>query len=371
MQKGVPLSSVFSPTAMYDAFYHRLLSRIDPERAHGLAVRMLEGVGQRQSLLRTVEKRFSTSTTYPPVIHWNQTFSHPLGLAGGFDKEGRCLPSLVALGFSFIEIGTVTPQPRLFRLPEDQALINRMGFPSAGMDALAARLGTASAMCVPLWISLGKNKDTPLTDAANDYLTCLNRLHALGDSFVVNISSPNTPELRKLQTRDYLADLLAALTNALQSRTAADNRPSPKPLFLKISPDLTWPELDSILELALNFGVSGIIATNTTVERPDLKSLLQTEPGGLSGQPLRERSNQMIRYIYRHAERRLLIVGVGGIFTGNDLWDKLAAGASLTQAYTGFIYRGPGFVRSVLREFAARMLAESVHSPAEIIGTTP
>ncbi|MEP6986565.1 MAG: quinone-dependent dihydroorotate dehydrogenase [Chloroflexota bacterium] len=357
---------------MYDGLYKHFFSRVDAEQIHQLSISLLAGAGQfapARSLLATT---FSAHPTFPPINLWGKTFAHPLGLAGGFDKDARCLPALESLGFSFIEVGTVTPQPqpgnptpRLFRLGEDSALINRMGFPSAGMTTLAQRLTNRANINIPLLISLGKNKATALMDAVQDYTAVLNALYPFGDGFVVNISSPNTPDLRKLQTREYLSDLLSQLTQTI--RTLAHDQ-SPKPLLIKIAPDLEWSEIDDILELALQFGIAGIIATNTTLQRPNLRSPYQTETGGLSGQPLRQRSTEIIRYIHQHTEKKLVIIGVGGIFTGEDVWEKLSAGAALVQVYTGFIYKGPAFVKQALTELEARMRQSGITRYEDIIG---
>ncbi|MBI1280395.1 MAG: quinone-dependent dihydroorotate dehydrogenase [Anaerolineaceae bacterium] len=357
---------------MYDSLYKHLFSRIDAEQIHQLSVNLLAGAGQFAPACSILSNTFSPKTSCPPIKLWGKTFAHPLGLAGGFDKDARCLPALQSLGFSFIEVGTVTPQPqpgnpmpRLFRLTEDQALINRMGFPSAGAAVLAERLKSQPHVDVPLFISLGKNKATTLTDAVQDYIAVLNSLYPYGDAFVVNISSPNTPDLRKLQTREYLSDLLGQLAQTMKS--FAGNA-SLKPLLVKIAPDLEWSEIDDILELSLQFGIAGIIATNTTLQRPQLKSTHQTETGGLSGQPLRQRSTEIIRYIHEHTEKKLTIIGVGGIFTGDDVWEKLSAGATLVQAYTGFIYKGPAFVKQALAQLEARMKQSGISHYEDIIG---
>ncbi len=345
---------------MYDGLYRLFLSRFDPETIHHVSIDLLSGAGQFPPSRKLLSSAFSPRPTYVPIQAFGMSFAHPLGLAGGFDKEARCLPALQSLGFSFIEVGTVTPQPqpgnpspRLFRLTEDKALINRMGFPSTGMNILVNRLQKiGNHVDVPIFVSLGKNKATALQDAVQDYTASLNLLHAYGDAFVVNISSPNTPDLRKLQTRDYLAELLERLMNEMRDLARGG---SPKPLLIKIAPDLTWPEIDDILDLALEFVIAGIIATNTTLERPHLHSSYQNEAGGLSGQPLRQRSTEIIRHIHQHTDNKLLIIGVGGVFTGDDVWEKLEAGASLVQAYTGFIYKGPAFVKTALAQLESRM----------------
>lgn len=296
------------------------------------------------------------------------SFAHPLGLASGFDKDGCALSSLAALGFSFIEVGTVTPQPqagnpkpRLFRLLEDRALINRLGFPSAGAARVARNLARRPAL--PLAISLGKNKDTPLSAALDDYCAVLEHLYAYGDMFVVNVSSPNTPDLRRLQDEAYLADLLAGLQQTIAAQGVV------KPLLLKIAPDLSFAEIERICVLALQHTVSGIIATNTTLERPpSLRSAAASESGGLSGAPLRDRATAIVRHIHSATEGRLPIIGVGGVFHGADIWEKLCAGATLVQAYTGFIYEGLAFVRRAVGELQGIMAAEGVRDLRDVIG---
>lgn len=281
------------------------------------------------------------------------SFPSPVGLAAGFDKDGSFFSEMAALGFGFIELGTVTPKaqpgnplPRLFRLPEDRALINRMGFNNAGVDALAARLQhTPRPKGLILGGNIGKNKVTPNDAAVEDYRYCFKVLFPYVDYFVVNVSSPNTPNLRELQDKKPLSELLLALQ--------ADNKrqPTPKPILLKIAPDLTNTQLDDILELVQTTGITGIVATNTTLDR----QTLQTPPatletigaGGLSGLPLRKRSSEVIRYLRQHGSQNMVIIGVGGIFSAEDAQEKLAAGADLIQIYTGLVYEGPSLIRRI------------------------
>jgi dihydroorotate dehydrogenase len=355
---------------MYRAFYRGVLVHLDAELIHHLAMSALAVSGELPFMRAVLRAAFSPKSARSMQREiWGLRFAHPLGLAAGFDKDGRAISALEALGFSFIEVGTVTPKPqpgnprpRLFRLIEDDALINRLGFPSEGMEEVERRLKrhTHSA---PLAISLGKNKDTPLIEAHCDYGSALEHLHPYGDLFVVNVSSPNTPELRQLQTRDYLDGLLAPL-QALRQQLRQGN--AAKPLLIKISPDLDQADLDSIVEAAFRYEIDGIIATNTTTRRDGLRSRWQSEAGGLSGRPLAARSNQLIRSIHDRAGERLPIIGVGGVFDGNDLFEKLRSGASLVQAYTGFIYRGPAFLGRVLIELSQRMAAEGLQSIDEI-----
>lgn len=349
--------------ATYRRLYKHIFTRIDAERAHeiGLAVLQVGGLPIVRRLLRTA--------TYGPdlpgvgVEAFGRRFAHPLGLAAGFDKDGVALHGLATLGFSHIEAGTVTPlpqpgnpAPRLFRLTHDRALINRLGFPSGGMERFTANFQRRPV--TPIGVSVGKNKATPLDVAARDYAAVIARVRPQADYFAVNVSSPNTPELRRLQTSAYLDDLLAVCAAAAKGT----------PLLVKIAPDLDWAEIDTVIGLALKHRLAGIIATNTTLRRDDLRDPASGEAGGLSGLPLRERATEIIRHIYRAAGGQLVIIGVGGIFSGADAWDKLCAGATLLQAYTGFIYRGPTYVRRVVEDIAHLMRHEGVTSLREVIG---
>ena len=356
---------------LYRALYRHLLSRLDAERIHDVTLSALALVSRHPSLTHMLALPFSPSVDGMMLDVLGMKFAHPLGLAAGFDKHGRAIAALGSLGFSFIEVGTVTPRPqpgnpspRLFRLPADFALINRMGFPSVGMAAVEQNLRIRPVP--PIGISLGKNKDTPLTDAYRDYNAVLAKLYPHGDFFVVNISSPNTPNLRKLQTREYLSDLLYNVSQQIQQLA---QRGLPKPLFVKIAPDLTFEEIDTIIEIALQHGVRGLIATNTTNDRISLISPHRAETGGLSGRPLRERSTAIIRHIYRQTHGRLIIIGAGGIFSADDAWDKITAGASLLQAYTGFIYEGPGFARTVVHGLHRRWQALGSPAWSTLIGS--
>lgn len=308
---------------------------------------------------------------------WNQTFSNPMGLAAGFDKDGLAARAWSLLGFGYAELGTVTlhaqpgnPRPRLFRLPRDLAAINRMGFNNAGAAQLRKRLQQywqTGRAPIPLGINLGKSKITPLEKAADDYVQSFRLLKDLGDYFVVNVSSPNTPGLRSLQTREQLAPILAGLQ--------AENTQQ-RPLLVKIAPDLDWEAIAEVIQLAHGYQLAGIIATNTTISREGLKTdrILQTgnrvteEPGGLSGAPLRDRATEVIRFIYQQSQGQLPIVGVGGIFTAQDAWDKLTAGATLLQVYTGWIYNGPEMIRQVLAGLVQQLEKHQMSHISEAIG---
>jgi dihydroorotate dehydrogenase len=290
-------------------------------------------------------------------------FPHPVGLAAGFDKNGVALPALAALGFGFIEIGTITahpqpgnPRPRLFRIPSEEALINRMGFNNQGAEWVAARLTRSARVAVPVGVSLGKSKVTPLEEATADYLRSLATLYPYGDYFAVNVSSPNTPGLRALQERDRLDALVGALAAQLRTLAQAEDRPQPKPLLVKVAPDLDEQALDDLVDVCLARGASGLIAVNTTITRdslsPAVPARLRDEAGGLSGRPLRERALVVVRRLCERAGDRLPIIGCGGVSTPDDAQRMLDAGASLIQLYTSFIYEGPGIARRLARSLA-------------------
>ncbi|GAB2463262.1 dihydroorotate dehydrogenase (quinone) [Hymenobacter qilianensis] len=336
---------------MYKRFVKPLLFQLDAECAHHFVFDNLKR-GYRlpgsAALLRGLYD-FQHPSLEREVF--GLKFKNPVGLAAGFDKNADLTDELAALGFGFVEIGTVTPRaqpgnpvPRLFRLPADAALINRMGFNNDGAEAVAARLrGRRSPMLIGG--NIGKNKDTPNEQAAADYIACFEALFDVVDYFVVNVSSPNTPNLRQLQEKAPLIDLL----QQVQSRNQA--RPKPKPLLLKIAPDLTDGQLDDILLIARETKLSGLVATNTTISREGLQiapqQVQQLGAGGLSGRPLRQRATEVVRYLHQKSDGELPIIGVGGIFSAADAQEKLDAGAALVQLYTGFIYEGPALVKRI------------------------
>jgi len=284
------------------------------------------------------------------------TFKNPVGLAAGFDKNAAYVEEMAAMGFGFIEIGTVTPRPqpgnekpRLFRLKADEALINRMGFNNQGVDVAAERLRhLKNRRSVVIGGNIGKNKNTPNEEAVNDYIYCFDALFDVVDYFVVNVSSPNTPGLRALQEKEPLTHIL----NTLQQRNRKGD--VSRPILLKIAPDLTDSQLDDIVDIVKETGIAGVIATNTTLSREGLKSAgrLTTEAGGLSGRPLTKRSTQVIRYLADRSGGAFPIIGVGGIHTAAEAREKLDAGASLVQLYTGFIYEGPGLIKRICKKIA-------------------
>jgi dihydroorotate dehydrogenase len=353
----------------------------DPEAVHQQLIRTcawIDRQGDRfpAGLLRhQLAQSLGLATPQLKQQLWGLEFLNPVGLAAGFDKDGVAAGLWSSFGFGFAEVGTVThhpqpgnPHPRLFRLPLDRAAINRMGFNNQGAAAMAATLKASQHCQVPLGINLGKSKITPLEQAVEDYVGSFQLLQDLGDYFVVNVSSPNTPGLRSLQTEAQLAPILSAL----QQANAAD-----KPLLVKIAPDLEWAEIAAIVDLAQVYGLAGIIATNTTIARDGLKTktIRQTgqavtdESGGLSGAPLQQRSTEVIRFIYQHTQGRLPIIGVGGIFTAADAWSKITAGASLVQVYTGWVYEGPWMVRGILAGLQSRLAEQGMRDLSEAIGT--
>lgn len=325
----------------------------DPEEAHEHIMALLCCVGRHPALLRILS-RFTSAPVGMEQTLFGVRFPSPIGLAGGFDKNAVALPCLAALGFGFIEAGTVTlrpqpgnPRPRLFRLVDDKGLINRMGFNNEGAQAMAARLDTTPRLQIPLGISLGKNKKTPLSEAISDYIEAFRLLCSYGDYFVINVSSPNTPGLRSLQDRGHLDALVQAM---VQEASALADNGKPKPILVKVSPDLTWEALDEVLDVCATRGVSGVIATNTTISREGLKSRL-SEEGGLSGHPLFERSLHVVEHV-RKGLPNMPIIASGGILSESDAMQMFASGANLLQVYTGFIYNGPFFVRNMHRAIA-------------------
>jgi dihydroorotate dehydrogenase len=326
-----------------------VLFRFDPESMHRLALVALRGLGWRP-VARRVRPRAAPRLAVEALgLH----FEHPVGLAAGFDKGEVIAPGLFALGFSHVEIGTLTPRPqagnpgpRLFRLPEHRALLNRMGFNNDGADACARRLSALAPADRPgvVGVNVGKNKDTPNERAEDDYLACIDKLHPFADYLVVNISSPNTPGLRELQQREALERLLRACVDRARSLTV------PKPLLVKLAPDLSQEALDEAVDVALAVGASGIVATNTTIQRPGAVASHRraSEAGGLSGAPLAPLAMLALRRVHARAGGRIPIVGVGGVMNAEDAYARIRSGATLVQTYTGFVYGGPALVPVIL-----------------------
>lgn len=368
----------------------------DPEQLHHRAIGLLEWLDQQeaQPVNRLLRRALQQSCCYRNAALsqtlWGTEFPNPIGLAAGFDKDGVASGIWADLGFGFAEMGTVTfhpqsgnPQPRLFRLPQDQAILNRMGFNNQGAAVLAERLkrkqnvqkerrgdGESQAKAypsVPCGINLGKSKITSLEEAAADYLGSFRLLKDLGDYFVVNVSSPNTPGLRSLQATEQLDPILSALQQENQAQ---------KPLLIKIAPDLEWEAIESVIDLAQKHRLAGIIATNTTIGRSNLKTQtiaatgkpVSEEAGGISGSPVKARSTEIIRFIYRQTQGSLPIIGVGGIFTADDVWEKITAGATLVQIYTGWIYEGPWMLKRLLKGLTQKLQAHHLDSIQSAVG---
>jgi dihydroorotate dehydrogenase len=330
-----------------------LLFRLDPEAAHQLTLQLIR-LGAYQPLRAILQAMYAAPEK--PVQAFGLTFRNPVGLAAGYDKGGIAFRGLAALGFGHVEIGTVTlrpqpgnPKPRLFRLVEDRGVINRMGFPGRGAEFVARQL--AAARCPPsvvLGVNLGKSKDTPLEEAAEDYVALLRRFLPLADYLAINVSSPNTVGLRRLQGREMLEGLLGRIARERAALAAGSG--GRKPVLVKLAPDLSEEELDDALEVILRTGMDGVIATNTTLGRAGLRSARREETGGLSGEPLRARSEAVLRQVVKRLDGRLPTVSAGGIMSPEDAKTRLEAGAALVQIYTGLVYAGPGLVKDILQK---------------------
>ncbi len=332
------------------------LFRFDPESVHEFALASLRHCRTLKPLIQPMlnvhDQRFHQTI-------WGYTFKNPIGLAGGFDKNAVCTEIWDLFGFSFVEVGTITPRPqsgnpkpRLFRYPDEEAIVNRMGFNNDGAEAVAERLRHQPRRNVILGISLGKQKETPIHDmdaVIHDYTKSFETLYSSGDFFTVNVSSPNTEQLRDLQHGELLQSLLTTLLETRNRLEESDPNQIPKPLCVKFAPDLTEKELLTAIEIALEAGIDGIIATNTTNQTGE------RETGGLSGKPLRKRSTEVIHLVAQKVQGKIPIIGCGGIFTAEDAIEKLEAGASLLQIYTGFIYQGPMIVKEILKGLIRNM----------------
>lgn len=330
--------------AIYDSLVRPLLFSLSPEAAHNVAIRNLRAASNWPAVLRQLA-RFAPAPN--PKSLFGLTFPNPVGLAAGFDKNGVAIPAWAALGFGFVEVGTVTakpqpgnPKPRIFRYPKQDAVINRLGFNNDGADTVGARLralhDSGRWPDIPVGINLGKSKITPIEEAVDDYLYSFRLLAPLADYVVLNVSSPNTPGLRSLQEHDALQQLLGAV--------ARENETLRKPVLLKIAPDLSLTDLDQIVSTAEGNGIAGIIATNTTLDHSAVPAALD-QTGGLSGRPLFARSTEFVRAI--RARSSLPIIASGGIFDADTAHEKIKAGADLLQVYTGYVYRGPGLLREI------------------------
>jgi dihydroorotate dehydrogenase len=344
-----------------------LFFALDAERAHRLSMSLFTAAMRLGPVRQATIHYYRMDDPRLRVRSFGIDFPTPIGLAAGFDKNAEYFDALHALGFGFIEVGTVTgeaqpgnPRPRLFRLPADRALLNRMGFNNKGSAAVAEALARRPIQPV-LGINIGRSKIVPNEDAPADYLASFERLFRFGRYFVVNVSSPNTPGLRDLQERRPLTALLRALADR-NGELAARYSVPPRPILLKIAPDLSGSQVEAIVEMTRQIPVAGLVATNTTICRDGLRTpaaqVAALGAGGLSGAPLTERGRRMVADLYRRTEGRVPIIGVGGIMNGEDAWQMIRSGASLVQVYTGFIYGGPGFIRAI-HQHLLRRLAES------------
>ncbi len=356
---------------MYHLF-RPLLFRLDAERAHQVVFGALDALYRVPGAPALVRRRYGAKVPSLPVEIMGLRFPNPVGLAAGLDKDGRHAHPLADLGFGWLELGTVTarPQPgnpgrRLFRLPQAGALINRMGFNSAGVDALVRNISRRAKPAL-LGINIGKNRDTPIEHAIDDYLYCLRAVYVHAAYVAVNISSPNTPGLRALQEEQRLAELLKSLK--LEQLALARAHGLYVPIALKIDPDMIDAQIAAVARQALEHRLDAVIATNTTLTRPGVEhELLANEAGGLSGTPLRALATRTIRVLYGELRGTIPIIGVGGIENAADAWDKLVAGADLVQIYTGFIYKGPDLVREIVAGLAERVRASGAPSLAEAV----
>ncbi|MEA5468714.1 quinone-dependent dihydroorotate dehydrogenase [Spirulina sp. 06S082] len=356
--------------------------KTDPELIHRNTLKCLHWLDSHPknllaiSLLHSLEASCCIKDSRLEQTLWGHKFSNPLGLAAGFDKDGIAAGIWHKIGFGFAELGTVTfhpqsgnPPPRLFRLLEDEAVLNRMGFNNQGSEVLQQNLKQREKQfAIPMGINLGKSKITPLETAAEDYLGSFQRLQNLGNYFVINVSSPNTPGLRSLQNSQQLSSILEAIQQENQGQ---------KPILVKIAPDLEWEAIASVLELAKMYQLAGIIATNTTIRKDCLKTSIITatgnpvmqEAGGISGKPLRDRATEVIRFIWQQTEGQLPIIGVGGIFTPEDAWEKITAGASLIQVYTGLVYEGPWMIERILKGLLGKLEEHGFENIGDAIGS--
>ncbi|MEM7358588.1 MAG: quinone-dependent dihydroorotate dehydrogenase [Pseudomonadota bacterium] len=347
---------------MYSLLIKPFLFSLEPEQAHDLTMYKMHLASRQPLALKPIERLWGAKVPDMPVQCMGIEFKNPVGLAAGLDKDARALPAFSAIGFGGEELGTVTPKPqpgndkpRMFRLLEDQALVNRMGFNSAGVDEFIANLNRQNNSAV-VGINIGKNAVTDIEDAHYDYVSALNRTYSHADYITVNISSPNTKSLRELQNANYLDNLLLQIKRAQKKCEKVHKRYVP--IALKVAPDLDADEIETIAELVMSHQFDAVIASNTTVDRPDtLQSKYASEAGGLSGLPVKDKSTECIRQFYRLLRGRVQIIGVGGIANADDAWEKLLAGADFLQIYTMFIYHGPGIVGDIVRGLKARMEA--------------
>ena len=367
---------------LYKKLVRPVLFQNPAEEAHNHSLNLLSAATKSGALMNMLES-FASS---PPLktnlrqIH----FPNPLGLAAGMDKNGIALPVWEKLGFGFCEIGGITghpqpgnPKPRMFRVPSDLAIINRMGFNNEGVEKIIKKMShwktSGQWPTSPVAINLGKSKITPLDEATEEYSQLLEALWPYGDFFVVNVSSPNTPDLRKLQQTEALREILQSLQHGQNSLQKEHPQLPKRPIFLKIDPDMSRSNLDEIIDVVQESALEGIVATNTTLSRPETKNRpdyprIYSESGGMSGKPLKKRSTEIIRHIYTRTKGELSIIGVGGIFNARDAWEKIGAGASLIQVYSGMVYEGPSMARSIIQGIRDQMERHGFNSIQDVIG---
>ncbi len=354
------------------------LFKFNAEEIHGRTLHALNWVSRNEFACDAMQT-FLAAPPLPTTL-FGLHFPNPIGLAAGMDKLGEALPAWAAMGFGFTELGGVTwhaqsgnPPPRIFRAIADEAIVNRMGFNNDGAQALAEKLQHWRTLQRwpnhPVGINLGKSKITPLEQAADDYANSFRVLRDLADFFVVNVSSPNTPNLRQLQDKVALDEIFTALRQVQNSRPRGQ---APKPILVKVAPDLSFEALDEILQLTGPGNIAGIVATNTTITRPETSDAaaqnVYAETGGLSGRPLRDRSTEVIRHLYRQSRGQLPIIGVGGIFTADDAWEKITAGASLLQVYTGLVYEGPLLTKTLVSGLSQRLVNAGLTHLQQAVG---
>jgi dihydroorotate dehydrogenase len=361
---------------LYKSFIRPFLFSKDPEQSHDQTLDLLSRLeflhGTLDCFYRVADNRLNVQIK-------TLNFPNPVGLAGGFDKNAVALKTISAFGFGFMEMGAVTaqaqpgnPKPRLYRLPEDCALINRLGFNNEGATVIAARLanlrGLGKLPRIPLGINIGRTKIVETKDAVADFLSAFEKLFSNGDFFTLNVSSPNTPNLRDLQEKTLLADLLSAVQEKNQQLAAAAQHQE-KPVFVKIAPDMEFAQVDDIIEVVESFKLAGIVATNATaLMRDTVRSPLGREPGGLSGRPITTMVTNFVSHIYKNTQGRLPIIGVGGIFNADDAYDKITAGASAVQIYTGFVYEGPAAVKRINQGLVKLLEQDGFKSVSEAVG---
>jgi len=358
---------------IFETFIKPVLFREDPEAIHEKMIGRLYRWGNNGFLRSMFSFLFRYDNSRLRTRVGPLKFSNPIGLAAGFDKNARTFSIMPSFGFGFVEVGTVTgqvqegnPKPRMFRLTKDNALINRLGFNSYGAERVERILRRSRKPTVPLGINIGKTKVVPIDEAVGDYLHSFTLLYPHGHYFVINVSSPNTPNLRELQDKDKLLDL-ATQVQGRNSLLAKKLGIAPKPVFVKIAPDLTFSQIDDVLEVIQETNCAGIIATNTTIDRSNIKTKID-EQGGLSGKPLRKRSTEIIRYIYKKTNGKIPIIGVGGVFKAKDAYEKIKAGASLVQVYTGFIYEGPSCLKNINKGLVAMMRRDKIKNISQAVG---